>query len=398
MKKFKIMSILLLSGLVLSACADPTGNDGANGENGQTETTQTAPNTISQNRLGDGYYVPVLTEEGGYKTSNNRGITLNLNSGINISLFEKDLMRLSQGHFSTDNYLLQEGQFLTREIVTSWLGRTTTESTEDLSAEEIAERDFLNGLNPAQSPEFNPSTGVYNHGARVPSYLQSILEFDFYQESGSSTPSGLSIGLAMNTVDYYIDNEYRQWSQNISPEQALEQGQVMANEIVRRIRQIEEIPDIPIFIGIYEQAARDDLGGGVYVATGTSTEGSTAVQNWTTINEERIIFPLEGRDSSEGNAFANFQSEVENFFPDLSGITGQAHYIDDKMETLTINIMTQFFGETEMVAFTQYLKQSAATYLPVDLDVEIVVESPQSIEAFLKKDRTDSEYFAHVFN
>ena len=135
-----------------------------------------------------------------------------------------------------------------------------------------------------------------------------------------------------------------------------------------------------------------------YVATGTSTEGSTAVQNWTTINEERIIFPLEGRDSSEGNAFANFQSEVENFFPDLSGITGQAHYIDDKMETLTINIMTQFFGETEMVAFTQYLKQSAATYLPVDLDVEIVVESSQSIEAFLKKDRTASEYFAHVFN
>ena len=174
MKKFKIMSILLLSGLVLSACADPTGNDGANGENGQTETTQTAPNTISQNRLGDGYYVPVLTEEGGYKTSNNRGITLNLNSGINISLFEKDLMRLSQGHFSTDNYLLQEGQFLTREIVTSWLGRTT-EATEDMSAEEIAKHDFLNGLNPAQSPEFNPSTGVYNHGARLPSYLQSIL-------------------------------------------------------------------------------------------------------------------------------------------------------------------------------------------------------------------------------
>lgn len=398
MKKLKTMSILLLSGLVLSACGDPTGNEPANGEIGQAENAQTTSNVINQNQLGGGYYAPVLTEEGGYKTSNNRGVTLNLNSGINISLFEKDLMRLSQGHFSTDDYLLQEGQYLTREMATSWLGRTTTESTEDLSNDEIAKRELLNGLNPAQSPEFNPSEGVYNHDARVPSYLQSILEFDFYQESGSSTPSGLSIGLAMNTVDYYIDNEYRQWSQNISAEQALEQGQVMANEIVRRIRQIEEIQNIPIFIGIYEQAARDDLGGGVYVATGTSTDGSTAVQNWTTINEERIIFPLEGRDSSEGNAFANFQSEIEDFFPDLSGITGQAHYINDRMETLTINIMTQFFGETEMVAFTQYLKQSATTYLPADLDVEIVVESPKNIEAFLKKDRTDSEYLAHVFN
>ena len=398
MKKVKTMSILLLSGLLLSACGNPTGNEPANGENGQAKNAQTTANVINKNQLGDGYYTPVLTEEGGYKTSNNRGITLNLNSGININLFEKDLMRLSQGHFSTDDYLLQEGQYLTREMATSWLGRTTTESTEDLSNDEIEKRELLNGLNPAQSPEFNPSEGVYNHDARVPSYLQSILEFDFYQESGSSTPSGLSIGLAMNTVDYYIDNEYRQWSQNISPEQALEQGQAMANEIVRRIRQIEEIKNIPIFIGIYEQAARDDLAGGIYVATGTSTDGSTAVQDWTKINEERIIFPLEGRDSSEGNAFANFQSEIEDFFPDLSGITGQAHYINDRMETLTINIMTQFFGKTEMIAFTQYLKQSATTYLPADLDVEIVVESPKNIEAFLKKDRTDSEYLAHVFN
>lgn len=398
MTKLKTLSILLLSGIILSACVDPTGNEEANSSDGQAENSQTASNTINQNQLGDGYYVPVLTEDGGYKTSNNRGITLNLNSGINIRLFEKDLMRLSQEHFSTSDYLLQEGQLLTSSKVMSWLGRATEVNTEDLSAEEIASHEDNNGLNPAQSPEFNPSEGVYDHDAREPNYLQSILEFDFYQDASSEMPSGISIGLAMNTVDYYIDNEYRQWTKPISSEQALKQGQVMANEIVRRIRKIEGISNIPIFIGIYEQSARDDLGGGVYVATGVSTDGSTTVQNWNTINEERIIFPLEGRDSSEGNAFANFQSEVEDFFPDLSGITGQAHYINDNMETLTINIMTQFFGETEMIAFTQYLKQSATTYLPADLDVEIVVESPQAIEAFLKKDRTDSEYFAHVFN
>ena len=398
MTKFKTLSILLLSGLILTACVDPTGNDEGNTENGQAQNSTTTPNTINQNQLGEGYYVPVLTEEGGYKISNNRGITLNLNSGININLFEKDLMRLSQEYYSTSDYLLQEGQLLTREIVTSWLDRATEVNKEELTIEEVEKHDATKGLNPAKSAEFNPSVGVYNHDAREPTYLQSILEFDFYQEAGSQMPSGISIGLAMNTENYYTDNEYRQWTQPISSEKALEQGQVMANEIVRRIRNIEEIPDIPIFIGIYEQAARDDLGGGVYVATGISTEGSTTVQNWNKLNEKRIIFPLEGRDSSEGNAFANFQSEVEDFFPDLSGITGQAHYINDRMETLTVNIMTQFFGETEMIAFTQYLKQSAATYLPADLDVEIIVESPQTIEAFLKKDRTDAEYFAHVFN
>src|SRR5699024_7383908 len=123
-----------------------------------------------------------------------------------------------------------------------------------------------------------------------------------------------------------------------------------------------------------------------------------SIQSWDTLNEERLIFPLEGSDSAEGNAFANFQSEVESFFPNISGVTGRAHYVDDQLQDLTIEIMTQFYGEAEMVSFTQYLKQSATTYLPGEIDVEIIVESPDTVEAFLKRERTDSEYFSYVFD
>src|SRR5699024_9039577 len=98
-----------------------------------------------------------------------------------------------------------------------------------------------------------------------------------------------------------------------------------------------------------------------YVATGVSDNGSTAVQGWNAVNEKRLVFPLEGRDSAEWNAFSNFQSEVESFFPNLSGMTGEAHYIGESLEQLTINIMTQFYGEAEIIAFTQYLQQSATT-------------------------------------
>ena len=82
----------------------------------------------------------------------------------------------------------------------------------------------------------------------------------------------------------------------------------------------------------------------------------------------------------------------------ISGITGRAHYIDDQLDSLSINIMTQFYGEGEMVAYTQYLKQSATTYLPGDMNVEIIVESPEDIQAFLKKDITESDYFSYVFD
>lgn len=374
-KRWLILPVLLF---FLSAC-NLSNEESTNPEN-QDETNeniQNNPNVVTRNQLGAEFYRPALDENGRYQISNNRGITLSLNSGINISLFEKDLMRLSQEDFPTDNHFIQEGQNLPENSVKSWIARESEDNPE--------------GLNPPDSGEGND---------RVPRYLNSILEFDFFTESDNGLQlAGMSIGLALNTVDYYQAEQFGPTlAQEIPSEEVLNQGQSMANELLAQIRQIEGLENIPIMIGLYEQSAQDDLAGGVYIAQGSSANGSTTIDNWNMLNEERMIFPLEGSDSAEGNAFANFQSEVESFFPNISGITGRAHYIDNSLTTLSINIMTQFYGEGEMVAYTQYLKQSATTYLPGDLDIEIIVESPGNVEAFLKKDRTDSEYFSYVFD
>ncbi len=373
--------------LVLTAC-NVESETAAEKNSEEAASEQSSSSVVPQNQLGEAFYRPALNQGGHYETSNSRGITLRLNSGLNIGLFEKDLLRHSQPLFSTAEYFIKEGQVLEADTISSWLGRAS--AVED--AAEEAESAGINkeGLNPPQS----------DNGERVPNYLNSILEFDFYHESEleAENPSGITIGLAMNTVDYYSDEEYRQFEQKIAPEVALEQGQRMANEIVSRMRTIEGLAEIPIMVGIYEQSAKDDLAGGVYVALGESLNGSATIETWETLNENRMIFPLEGGNSAEGNAFANFKSEVESFFPNLSGVTGRAHYIDDQLQRLTINIMTQFYGEQEIVSFTQYLTQAAATYLPLELDVEILVESPGNMEAFLKKDREETDYFSYVFD
>ena len=365
--------LLLLSGCNLT---DKESTE-LNSSEGSDENLQNNSTMVARNQLGDDFYRPALDEDGQYRTSKTRGMTLSLNSGINISLFEKDLMRLSQDTFSTETHFIQEGQYLSKELVNSWLDRKSEDNPE--------------GLNPPESGEGED---------RVPRYLNSILEFDFFTESEENLQlAGLSIGLALNTVDYYQAEQFGSTlMQEISSEEALSKGKEMADQLLSQIRKVEGLEDIPIMIGLYEQSAQDDLAGGVYVAQGNSLNGSESIDDWTSINERRIIFPLEGSDSAEGNAFANFQSEVERFFPNISGITGRAHYIDDQLDSLSINIMTQFYGEGEMVAYTQYLKQSATTYLPGDMNVEIIVESPEDIQAFLKKDITESDYFSYVFD
>lgn len=343
-----------------------------------TEEVEQESTVINRNQLGKNYYRPALDEEGRYQPSKNRGITLSLNSGINLNLFEKDLISLSQNLFPTDSYFIQEGQYLPEDLVTSWLARETENNPD--------------GLNPPESGEGDD---------RVPRYLNSILELNFLEEIEGQEPTlgGISIGLALNTVDYYPAYQFGPTLEQEIPEaEMLEQGKAMGNEITRRIRDIEGLEDITVMVGLYKQSARDNLAGGVYVAEGISEDGSTVIQSWDTINEKRVIYPLEGTASAEGNAFANFQSEVEAFFPNISGITGRAHYINDQLDSFNINIMTQFYGETEMISYTQFLKQSAATYLPGDIDVEIVVESPGGVEAFLEKGRTEVEYYSYVFD
>lgn len=365
--------LLVLSGCVFDSNQGETGTD----ENETTEVADNESNVVSRNQLGQHYYRPALDEEGRYQTSKNRGVTLILNSGININLFEKDLIRLSQDIYPTENHFIREGQYLPEGLVRSWLGRESENNPE--------------GLNPPEEGEGDD---------RVPRYLNSIVELDFFEEvEEGSELAGLSIGLAMNTVDYYPAYQYGPTLEQEIPEGAmLEEGKKIADELVQRLREIEGLETLPVMISLYKQAPRDNLAGGVYIAQGQSTAGATAVESWETLNEERLIFPLQGSASAEGNAFANFQSEVEAFFPNISGITGRAHYVDEKLDSLKINIMTQFYGETEMVSYTQYLKQSAATFLPADLDVEIIVESPAGVEAFLEKGRSQVEYYSYVFD
>lgn len=376
MKKNKSYLLLGLFLFVLSACS-PVPNETTDSPEETSDSTSATSNVVTENQLGSEYYRPALDGDGRYQPSQSRGITLRLNSGINIALFEKDLLRLSQSPFPTEEYFMQEGQFLPEDLMMSWIGRESENNPE--------------GLNPPEAGE---------EAERTPRYLNSILEFDFFTQTDNGLQlSGISIGLAMNSVDYYTTEiGGPSFEQSISSEELLTQGQAMADTIIARIREIEGLEEIPIMIGIYEQAARDDLAGGVYVAQGESTNGSTSIDNWTTLDEERLVFPLEGSNSAEGNAFANFKSEVESFFPNLSGVTGRAHYLGDQLVSLNIDIMTQFYGEAEIISFTQYLKQSATTYLPAELDVEIVVESPSNVQAFLEKDHTETEYFSYVFD
>jgi len=376
----KKLKAIILSSLVLFLVACGTGSDSSQEDSGQSGSQGDGQNYDLGENVSDDYYQPAISEDGTYPASKNRGVTLQLNSNINLNLFEDDLTRLSKDHFSTDDHYFREGQYLPADLTSTWLGRESEDNPD--------------GLNPPENDSTDPEE-------RVPNYLSSILEHDYYtmDENGNYQLAGISIGLAMNSVDYYSEYQYGPTlEQEIPREEILAQGERMADEIASRMREIEGVGDVPIMFGLYEQTTSDDLAGGVYLSRGMSDNGADSVSNWESLNEERMIFPLEGGESPEANAFENFRTEVKNFFPNLSGVTGRAHYKNDALIDLNIEIMTQFYGHSEMVAFTQFLNSAGNNILPNNIELTITVQSQNGIESFLQRDANEENFYFNVFN
>ncbi|MER2063168.1 MAG: CamS family sex pheromone protein [Alkalibacterium sp.] len=403
MKKKTVLSLLIAQALFLAACdrtSETTDTDEVNQQENQTEETANQLDeeeaTTIEEQVDADYYRPVITEDGTYAPSQNRGVTLSLNSNVNIRTFEVDLMRHSQTYFPTEDHFFQEGQYLSSELVNNWLRRETVpeenEEDDETSGEEIDEQ--MQGLNPPQVTDDPTSPD------RVPNILNSILEQNYYVQTEDGLElSGVSIGLALNSVDYFKDAPFgNDMQQEIPREDVLEHGQRMADEVASRIRNIEGLEDVPVMIGLFEQSTQDDLAPGTFVAEGLVENGEASVSDWNIINEDRVIFPLERTQSAEGNNFANFRSEVEGFFPNVSGVTGLGHYIEDQLVNLEITITTQFYGKGEIIAFTQFLNEAGKTYLPSNIAIQINVESLNGMESYLNREVDQEDYDVYIFN
>lgn len=365
----KAIAVMAACVFLLSACQTEE-------DTKETETVSKETETTSQ--LSNDYYSAIITDNA-YQTSLSRGVTLGLNSNVNLKAFETGLMDLSQKHFSTDSHYFQEGQYIDNGTTNKWLGRVSEENPD--------------GLNPEDNGKLEPDE-------RNPIYLDSLLEQDYMVQKGDGFElGGISIGLAMNSVDYYTKKEYEsQYETKISQKELLAEGKKMADKIVQRLRETEGIGNIPIVIGIFEQSTEDSLAGGAFVSEAVSENGSTSFTNWKTINQKKVIFPTSGEESNELSSFENFKAEIENFFPNLSGVTAEAIYRDDQIVEMKVSINTQFYGESEIIAFTQHVAEKASSFLVPNIPIEITIGSINGTEAFLAREAGETKFYTHIFD
>lgn len=378
MKRLRTFIALAAVPLFLAACGNLSSSSMSSGSNTSKSGTQLTGQSTDTDYEG-------VIKSGHYQTSKSRGVTNTQDSGntYNLKSFESGMQNVSKKVFSTKNYVFQEGQYLSTDTVQNWIDRKSKSNS--------------TGLNPV-------SNGSTSASKRNPIYIQAIEEQDYMtQKNNKLSLGGVTVGIAVNSVDYYKKEQYgATYETKIDKATGEAYAKKVANTVLQRMRKKSALKNVPIVIAIYRQASDDSLVGGNFLAYSTNKAGTTSVSSWTALDEKNYVFPIESGTSSPNSndvsAFSNFKSQVENFFPNLSGVTAQARYSGKTLQGMHVNITTQFYSQTEIISFTQYLQTAAQKYLPSGVPIDITVSSTDGVQSFLARTATEKKFTSHVFN
>lgn len=377
--------------LILSACAPSFEKQ----EEVVQETNDSQEKAIvPKYNISDSYYRTIS----GFEPSAARGLVVsNLNTRLDVDEFETGLMRIAQDTFSPADYLFQDGQYLDKGTISNWLDRKL--SPGQLEEEEMSESENL-GLNPIDDEQGTFEERKQNN----PIYLASILEHNYLvkNDDGKFELGGVVIGLALNSVYYYnlpetgYPREYEIDSAGLE-----KQGKQMAEEVLLRLRNIKGLENVPIVIALFKQEPKSSIVPGSFIAKADVKKESLMLEKWSEIDEEYYLFPsTKAMDTyrEDSMRFLNFKADIDEYFPNYTGVIGKGFYKDEQLQQFTIEIPMQFYGKAEVIGFTQFVTGLVMEHFPSYISIQVYVSSVSGPESIIIRDAGDEDPFVHIYN
>lgn len=388
----RLIGLTIALAVVLGGCAPNFDKKDEVVQDTKNEKSKEA--IIPKYQISDDFYQTLLP----YEPSKARGLVVsNLNTRLDLDEFETGLMRIAQDPFPTDEYVFREGQFLDTETVKSWLNRKYT--SDQLKKNKMKSSENV-GLNPLDDEKGS----IENRSKENPEYLAHILEHNYLVKSGDKKVklAGISIGLALNSVYYYQKEQYgAEYEIKIDEDKLEAEGKKIAEEVVKRMRQIKGAENVPIMVALFEQGSKDAVVPGNFIGYSTADANSTSLSKWKKVKEKYYLFPSQAATKDfrdDATSFANFKQDVEEYFPNFNGVIGKAFYVDKQLQKLTISIPMQFYGKSEVVGFTQYVTGLVMEHFPEYLAVEVNISSNNGQEALIAKKSGQKEPFVYIYH
>ncbi|WP_280770344.1 CamS family sex pheromone protein [Salipaludibacillus daqingensis] len=338
----------------------------------------------------DNFYRNVL-RDGKYHRSEARGnVAHAMENRVDLNQFEMGLIEIASGFYDQEDYYFQEGQHLDGSRINSWLRRYDPDEDGNQF-----------GLNPSLGDGDDDEERMRSN----PLVLSHIMEHNYFygnEEEGVNL-GGVVIGLSLRSVYYFRtvdeDGGYYFHEEPLDPEETLEQGREIAQEILERMRAMEGLEEVPITFALYQEEERGSVAPGSFVSMGNVESGQSEIQGWESINEDFIVFPSQRARNDQPNLssnFSQFREEIEEFFDRTVGVVGKGRYKNDMLEELKIELNIQSHGKAEIIALTQFISGRVESTFATQVPIHIYVESVNGPESIIIQ-YADQEPYIHIY-
>ncbi|MEK5333511.1 CamS family sex pheromone protein [Lysinibacillus sp. FSL W8-0992] len=314
-------------------------------------------------------------------------IVSNMNNTLNINEIEKGLMNLSVNYFSPSSFYMQEGQYLDKNMIRQWLARKTEEGL---------------GLNP---PIENSTGNVLEDEKANPLILSHVLEQNYINKK-SGKIEGIALAISLN--EYYdirvsddkgliYTDQVKVDNNNDDVNDVGNYGKKIAETIVKDIRKNEAMPNVPIYLTLYQESNKNDILPGIFLAETFIAESKDKIDKWTDIDKKDYTFPsdaLYSLDQDTYNKLLSFKEEIQKNFKHLNPKAfGKLRYEDGKLADIKIEVHAPLINDTELIGLLQFISTKLNSilfdYVPVTIrivdqkqDVGIVLWDPEEKQIF----------------
>jgi len=367
MKRLSLLLIIL--SLIISGCGNILQDDTIEPE----EEGETEISIIPSHSLEENQYKILLP----YRPSAARGsITNQITNRVDIDELEEGLRRHSTNVFSPEKYVFEEGQYL---------------STEQIF-------DLIDSLN----PDIKDSSDKKEH-EKNPRVFSHILEQNFLERKENRVDLvGVSIGISLKSVYRYqteVGGPY--FYEDISEKEMLQEGEKIAQSVLKEIRATEGLEEIPVMIALFREAEQSSPVPGNFMQKTVVGKGEQKIGKWENINEEYILFPsreAKERYTNDYQKVKAFSEKIDSYFPNYVGVVGTGFYVEDELKKLAIEVPIEFYGKGEIIGFTQYAYGIVQEIFANHYDIEVSVYSSEGAESLIFRDSGEEEPTVHIFH
>lgn len=365
----RISILLMIVSLFVAGCGNVLQDDTIEPE----EENETEVSIIPSHSLEENQYKILLP----YRPSAARGaITNQVTNRVDIDELEEGLRRHSTAVFSPDDYVFEEGQYLSTEKIF----------------------DLIDTLNPSIKDESDQKEHQKN-----PRIFSHILEQNFLERDDNRVDLvGISIGISLKSVYRYqteIGGPY--YYEDISQKELVKEGEKIAQSVLEEIREVEGLEKVPVMMALFKEAEQSSPVPGNFIQKTVVKNGENEIGKWEDINEEYILFPsAEAKDkyTNDYQKVKAFSEKIEEYFPNYVGVVGTGFYINGDLTNLSIEVPIEFFGKGEVIGFTQYAFGIVQEVFDKHYDIEVSVFSTDGAESLIYRDSGEEEPKVHIFH